>query len=99
MTPINTQHDYGTTTELRNYGIITQNANLCVNFCSLCMTLSRVKVKINVTLTSETFTPASVKSKVLAPLHRHECYKVEFYIIRVNNILWNFTSLKEKVLK
>ena len=54
------------------------------------MMLARVKVKIKViftpagrkSMTSVTFTPASVKSKALASLHRHEkrqkscmCYK------------------------
>ena len=43
------------------------NASLCVNFWFLCMTLARVKVKIKVTCTG-----AAVKSKVLAPLHRHD---------------------------
>ena len=54
------------------------------------MMLARVKVKIELTftpagsksMTSVTFTPASVKTKALAPLYRHEkrlkshmCYK------------------------
>ena len=74
MTPINTHKDT-TTASLRKCKLI-----LCVKFCSLCMKLARVKVKIKVTFTAAgsksmtlvTFTSADVKSKVLAPLHRHE---------------------------
>ena len=46
-------------------------------------------------MTSVTFTPASVNSKALAPLHRHEkrlkscmCYKIIYYSARERN--WTF---------
>ena len=64
------------------------------------MMLARVKVKIELTfipagsksMTLVTFTPASVKSKALAPLYKHEkrlkscmCYKKLILTARIRN--------------
>ena len=95
MTPINTRQDT-TTASLRK----------CKLMCSPSMMLARVKVKIELTftpagsksMTSVTFTTASVKSKALAPLYRHEkrlksciCYKKEYFILNISKS--NFTQI------
>ena len=70
------------------------------------MMLARITVKIELTftpagsksMTSVTFTPASVKNKALAPLYRHEkrlkscmCYKKLH--VTYGNGLWKFLHL------